>query len=460
MTKTDTAPPPVLDASSRRLANILTIGAVLPLLDATIITVALDRIADDLHMSLSLAQWAVTGYALAAALAIPLSGWMSARFGAKNLWITALVIFMIGSLLAGAAWNPAALIVFRVVQGIGGGLLMPALQTVLVSAVGPSLVKPAMAKVGIPAVLAPIFGPVVGGLLVEWLNWRWTLLINLPICLIAIWLAFRYITDPVVRQPVRLDWLGLLLALPGVALVVFGLDRFGVDSASGYYLAAGLVLLAAYTAHALTTRKMPLLDVRLFAVKNFTGAIGVLLTASMIFYAGILLVPLYFQQARGLTPLQAGLIVGIQGVGALVARRIGTPLTHRISTRTLVAISITLAGIGTVPFAWQVFSEHGALLYLALFLRGAGIGLVTILAMGAAYDGMAKAQIPHASSASRLTTQVGASLGAVAVVSILHSASTGHSLVSAYHETFLWLLIGTALCLVPTVLLGRTVPSK
>ena len=314
MTKTDAQPPPVLDHSSRRLANILTIGAVLPLLDATIITVALDRITDDLHMSLSLAQWAVTGYALAAALAIPLSGWTSARFGAKNLWIAALVIFMIGSLFAGAAWNPASLIAFRVVQGIGGGLLMPALQTVLVSTVGPSLVKPAMAKVGIPAVLAPIFGPVVGGVLVEWLNWRWTLLINLPICLIAIWLAFRHIAGPVDRQSIKLDWFGLLLALPGVALVVFGLDRFGVDSASGYYLVTGLVLLAAYTAHALMTRKTPLLDVRLFAIKNFTGAIGVLLTASMIFYAGILLVPLYFQQARGLTPLQAGLIVGIQGV--------------------------------------------------------------------------------------------------------------------------------------------------
>src|SRR5207244_13055411 len=176
----------------------------------------------DFQSSISTIQWVMTGYLLAFASVIPLTGWAGERFGAKRVWIASLAVFMAGSALAGSAWSITALIVFRVLQGVGGGLLMPVGQTILAQAAGPQRIGRVMSVVGVPMLLAPVFGPVIGGAIVDQVSWRWIFFVNLPIAAAAVVLAWRLLPRPAARLGRPPDLLGLALLAPGIAVFVYG----------------------------------------------------------------------------------------------------------------------------------------------------------------------------------------------------------------------------------------------
>jgi len=204
-----------MDPELMRLAAILLVGAIAALLDTTIVNVAIRTIGQDLHAPLGTVQWVMTGYLLSYGMVIPLSGWALTRFGGRATWLTALSIFLAASAAAGAAWNIGSLIAFRMVQGIGGGLLVPVLTTLLVQAAGGRPLGKLMATVSLPAVLVPILGPVAGGLIVSNLSWRWIFYVNVPICLVALVLAWRGMSPSrgTAAAP-RLDVAGLALLSP------------------------------------------------------------------------------------------------------------------------------------------------------------------------------------------------------------------------------------------------------
>src|SRR5689334_17263930 len=156
-----------------RIAAVVVVGAIMSILDTTIVNVALETLGRDLHSTLADIQWVATGYMLALAAVIPVSGWAAGRFGAKRLWITSVVLFTLGSVLCGLAWSTESLVAFRVLQGIGGGMVMPVGQMVLTRAAGPSRLGRVMSVVGVAMILAPIFGPTIGGLIIDNLDWRW-----------------------------------------------------------------------------------------------------------------------------------------------------------------------------------------------------------------------------------------------------------------------------------------------
>src|ERR1019366_2570970 len=161
-----------LDPAFKKLAVILLVGVVMVVFDSTIINVAIDVLARGLHTSVSNGQWTITGYVLALAMVVPVAGWASDRFGAKQVWMAALALFMVGSILSSVAWDIDALIAFRILQGIGGGLMLPILQNLLVEAAGGRKLGRIMALISLPTLFGPIFGPVVGGLIVNNLSWR------------------------------------------------------------------------------------------------------------------------------------------------------------------------------------------------------------------------------------------------------------------------------------------------
>src|SRR4051794_14801257 len=163
------------------VGGVIVLGAITSILDATIVNVAIPTLGRRFHAAISSIQWVMTAYLLAFATVIPLSGWLSRRFGATRVWIGALVVFMAGSVLAGSSWSLGTLVLFRVVQGVGGGLIMPVGQAILAQAAGPKRMGRVMSIVGIPMLLAPVFGPVIGGLLVDEASWRWIFFINLPV---------------------------------------------------------------------------------------------------------------------------------------------------------------------------------------------------------------------------------------------------------------------------------------
>src|SRR5947207_6503357 len=218
---------PVLTREILTLAAVVVLGSIMTILDATIVNVALPTLGRDFRTSITTIQWVPTIYLLAFASVIPLTGWASERFGAKRVWLASLAVFMLGSLLAGLSWSVGALIAFRVVQGLGGGMIVPLMQTMLAQAAGPQRAGRVMSIVGVPLLLAPIFGPVIGGALVGAASWRWIFFVNLPVGAVAFLLAVRLLPEVPRRPAPRLDVLGLVLLSGGVSGLVFGLAQVG-----------------------------------------------------------------------------------------------------------------------------------------------------------------------------------------------------------------------------------------
>src|SRR4051812_39045472 len=174
-----------------RIAGIVIVGSIMSILDTTIVNVALDRLGRELHTSIANIQWVVTGYLLSLAAVIPISGWAGRKFGAKRVYLTSLVLFTLGSILCGVASSATELIVFRVMQGVGGGLILPVGQLIMASAAGPRRMGRVMSVIAVPAMLAPILGPALGGLILDNTSWRWLFFVNVPIGAAAIVAALR-----------------------------------------------------------------------------------------------------------------------------------------------------------------------------------------------------------------------------------------------------------------------------
>ena len=244
------------------------------MLDITVVNVALDRLIIEFDTTLDQMQWVATGYTLALATVIPLSGWAADRFGTKRIYLTAVFLFMAGSALAGTAWSAESLILFRVLQGLGGGMLMPLGMTILTKAAGPDRVGRVMAVLGVPMLLGPIVGPILGGWLVDDVSWRWIFYINVPVGIVTLILGARILDKDEPRPTEKLDVLGLLLLSPGLAALIYGLAQVPSHEGFGHpevYLPARgrgapgdrVLWHAARTPHAL-------IDLKLFRDRGFS----------------------------------------------------------------------------------------------------------------------------------------------------------------------------------------------
>src|SRR5262249_49757722 len=394
---------PALTREILTLAAVVVLGAIMTVLDATIVNIALPTLGREFGTSIATIQWVTTAYLLAFASVIPLTGWASQRLGTKQLWLLSLALFTLGSLLAGISWSIGALIAFRVVQGLGGGMIMPLGQTILVQAAGPQRMGRVMSIIGVPLLLAPIIGPVIGGALVGAVSWRWIFFVNLPVSAVAFLLAIKLLPRVPRRGGQRLDLLGAILLPSGIALFLWGLAEVGqkgtlTAAAPLTALLVGLALVAGFVVHALRTSN-PLLDVRLFARRGFAAAAATNLTLGVALFGAALLLPLYFQIIRGRTPLETGLLLIPQGLGAAAAISIAGALTYKLGARRVVPVGMTLALAGTL--AYTQISVESSYWYLAgaLFLIGAGLGATITPSMAAAFQDLQHAEIPGATSA-------------------------------------------------------------
>lgn len=227
-------PSSLLSAADKVIINTLIFGAILPLLDTSVVNVALHDIGSQFGASLGLSQWTITSYTLAAAGAVPLSGWLTQKIGSKRLWLTSLWIFLFGSLFSGLAWNIETLIFSRVLQGVACGVLLPTMQTIVIEAIGKKKAKSALTAMAIPSVIAPILGPVIAGALLRFADWRMIFWLHIPICAMAIYLGWRSIPkdsrDDVITG---FDIIGFLLLCPGMILSIYGIDSINPSNPTG-----------------------------------------------------------------------------------------------------------------------------------------------------------------------------------------------------------------------------------
>jgi EmrB/QacA subfamily drug resistance transporter len=415
------------------LAVVVVLGSVMTILDATIVNVALPTLGQDLHTSIATIQWVPTIYLLAFASVIPLTGWLSGRFGAKPVWLASLGLFMAGSLLAGLSPSIGALIGARVVQGLGGGMIMPLGQSMLAQTAGPKRMGRVMSIIGVPLLLAPVFGPLIGGALIgeapiDAASWRWIFFVNLPVGLLAIALAVRLLPADGPRFAQRLDVPGAVLLSGGLVLFIYGLAEIGQHArlatpAALGPMAGGAVAVILFAWRALRVPN-PLIDLRLFRQRGFAAGTAVNFVLGVALFGVALLLPLYFELLRGRTPVQTGLLLAPQGLGAAVTISLAGYLTDRIGARRVVPAGVLLALAGT---GW--YTQIGAhtpywALLIALFLIGAGLGATITPAMAAAYQGLPATAMGQATSAIAVVQRVAGALGSALLAVVLQQATT------------------------------------
>ncbi|CAI6060793.1 MDR family MFS transporter [Cohnella sp. JJ-181] len=456
-----------IDAGVLKVALILVFGAVASQLDSTMVNVALDQLAFDLHSTVSAIQWVVTGYVLTMGLAVPISGWAIQRYGGKKVYLFSLAIFLVSSVLCALAWNTGSLIGFRLLQGVGAGLLIPTMQNVLVQSAGGRQLGRLIAIISIPALIGPILGPVIGGLLIDNLDWRWIFYVNIPIMLVAIWLSWRHIpSDASVHSKPKLDVIGLLLLSPAFAALIYGIAEVSTyggpnDLKVILPLAGGVILMAAYVVYALRMRRSPLLDLRLFRSRHFLASNVTLFLTGMVMNGAMLLLPLYYQQVRGESVLYTGLLLIPQGLGMLATRSWIGGLADRMGSRNIVLLSLAATAIGTIPFAFSGTETNHVVLGIAQFLRGAALNGIFIPIMVSAYEGLDKQQIPHASVSTRIFQTVGGAFGSAILATVIDRQVRGsgvhdmNAVVDAYQAAFWWSIGFTVLAVIPAFLLSK-----
>src|SRR3984885_14854084 len=437
--------PDKIDPKVLKTALILIVGFMAVIFDTTIVSVALRTLTVRLHAPVSTVQWVTTGYLLALGIAVPLSTWGMRRFGSKRLWMAALAVFLIGSVGSSLAWNVDSLIAWRVVQGAGGGIMFPLLTTLIMQAAGGKALGRTVTIVALPALLGPILGPLVGGAILTHLSWRFMFWVNVPFCVAGLILAARYLPrDNVAAVKPKLDVLGFALLAPGIAALILGLSNAGTAVGFGHVdviipLAVGVALLLAFCLYALR-KSEPLADIRLLARRPVASSSAVLFFSGFALYGAMLLLPLFYQEARGATPLSAGVMLIPQGIGALLCRGVVGRLTDKIGARPIAVLGFVVVAVTTIPFCYADPKTSSWLRALWLLLRGVGLGTVTIPVMAVAYLGLERAEIAHASVLTRTAQQIGGSFGTAVLAVILESSVAAHhgDLIAAFHVAFWW----------------------
>ncbi|MBI2698553.1 MFS transporter [Mycobacterium gordonae] len=433
--------PERLDAATLRVAGVCILASVMLSVDTTVVSVAQRTFIVQFESTQTVVGWTMTGYTLALATVIPLAGWAADRFGTKRLWMGSVVAFMLGSLLCAIAPTILLLNVFRAVQGMCGGMLMPLGFTILTHVAGPKRLGRLMSVLGIPMLLGPIGGPILGGWLINAFSWPWIFLINLPIGLCAFLLAkFIFPRD----QPApseTFDAVGVLLLSPGLAMFLFGVSSIpGRGTLADRHVLVpaiiGLALITAFVVHALHRADHPLIDLRLFRIPAVTHANVTALIFSIAFFGSLLLIPSYLQQVLGQTPMQSGLHLIPQGLGAMLTMPWAGIFMDRKGPGRSVLLGISLITVGLAVFTVGVArqADYSPVLLLGLGILGMGMGCTMMPLSGASVQALAPHEIARGSTLISVNFQVGGSIGTALMSMVLTSQFNRSQNISAANE--------------------------
>ncbi|OOC02416.1 MFS transporter [Amycolatopsis azurea DSM 43854] len=436
------------------MASILTIGGFLSMFTSTVVNVALGTIAAGFRASLGTAQWIATGYLLALAAMVPVSGWASRRFGTTRLWLVCVGLFASLSALCATATSIETLIVFRVLQGAAGGLLVPAGQILFATTAGPKRLGRMMAVLSIPIYLAPVLGTLCGSVLTERFGVPWLFLVNVPLSVLSLLLGLKWLPRESAADPQPLDRRGVLLTVTGLPLLVYGFAEAAPIAA-----VAGAILLVVFAVGALRS-PAPLLDLRLFRDRAFSSAAAVIFGMGVALFGAMIVLPLYYLDVRHESLVATGFLTAPLALGTVLALPLAGRLTDRIGGARVIFAGLIVTIVGTVPLALLTGSDDYWWLSAVQFVRGCGIGLTTTPALAAGLRSVAKARISHAMPLFAMLQRIGGSFGTsilTVIVSARLAAAPGAA--AAVAGTHWWITGITAIVLIPSWLLVRAESS-
>ena len=475
---------------------VIALGLLMAILDSTIVSVVLPQMATAFKTDYQTITWVGTGYFLANAAVIPIVGYISDRIGSKTVFLLSLAVFTLGSALCAFAPNEQTLIAFRVFQGIGGGALIPVAMAMIFRLFDPTERAGAIALLMLPLLLGPAFGPTLGGYLATNFSWNAIFTINLPIGVVAFILSLIVLRGRAAEREEyggsdasgihRFDWLGLLLAMVGFTVLVYSINRAGIEGWGNptviALLVAGSILLAAFVLVELLV-KDPVMDVRLFRSYTFTISNVLIWATTGVLFGSIFLLPLFFERVEGLSALTTGEIVISQGLAMAVGLVFSGRLYNRVGPRILSVIGAILVTVSMFGFTRLTASTTGASVQIWLILRGLGLGLVAQPLQTLAVSVVSKQQMAKASSLMSSTKTVFGAIGVTVLTSYLTQQATAHikdatttcaiqpgqhlpslafqncviqqSTTLGMNDAFLFALIGCAICAVAAIFVGR-----
>ena len=412
-------------------AIVVVIGVFMAMLDTTIVNVALPRMQNAFQTEWQSIVWVASAYLLSSAAVIPVTGYLSDRVGSKQVWITSLAIFTAASTLCALAPTVGWLLFFRAIQGIGAGALLPLALTIVYREFPPTERGPAAAVLGVPVLLAPTFGPTIGGFLTTTFDWQAIFLVNVPSGAVALFLAARVLrpdAPEIAAQRKGFDVVGLLLAMIGTLALVYAIDRAGrqgwTDQAVTGLLISGLLLLAGFTVFELRSRD-PVMDIRLFSSGTFTISNLVSWAIGAIAFGSLFLIPLYFENVLGRSPLDTGILLIPMGLAAAVAVAVTGRLYNRVGPRLLTMAGLAMLALGSIGFTSAGPQTDGWSLTPWLMLRGAGFGMAGMLPIqNLAMSVVSNVAMARASSLFNVTRQIWAAVGVAGMSSYLTSRAT------------------------------------
>jgi EmrB/QacA subfamily drug resistance transporter len=444
-----------------KVMTVYILGLFMTIIDGTMVNVALPRMAKDFGVPTTDIEWIAVGYLLTYAAVIPAAGWLGDRFGTKRVFVTALVAFVVTSLLCGIAQTLEQLIVFRILQGFGAGLVTPVGAAMLYRAF--PMQERAKAAIGVlsVAVIAPAIGPMLGGILVDAASWHWIFLINGPIGAVAIFLAVTWLDETKHEAPGRFDAAGFVLS--GMAVGIF-LYTLSIGPERGWFspFTLGFAAVGLTAAVALVVIELripePILTLRLFGDRLFRT---INLSAAMVyagFFGMIFVLPLYLQSLRGYSAFESGLAQSPQAVGVfLVSNLLGKRLYRLVGPRRLMVVGTAATAAATCLFATADLTTPLSTIGAFSFIRGLSVGMVFVSIQTAAYATTSMADTGRATSLFNTQRQVsyaaGVALAATVIAAVLpdggDAASAADRLV-AYQAGFL----AVGLIMVPAIVVS------
>lgn len=406
-----------------KIVAVVLWGPLMTQLDSTVVNVSLSTIQENLHCTLSVVQWIISGYLLSQALMLPLNAWVVDRLGAKRLYLLSFSAFTLASVLCGASTTIEQLIAARIIQGMAGGLLVPMTQLMIAKAAGRNMAR-VMGYTAAPILLAPLLGPPLAGAILKVASWQWLFYINLPVGLLALTLAAQLLPgDEPSSQKRAFDLRGFLLITPGLAALLYGFDHTSSLWGMGC-LSSGLLFLGTFVWHSLRAKQNALIDLRLFANNVFFTATITQFLNSGAALAGQMLIPLYLITGCNLSPVNAAWILSGMGIGMMCSYPMMGFLTHRFGCRNLVAGGVSLTILGTLPIFWMI--HNGLVPWLmiaALMVRGAGQGAIGIPSISAGYAAIPRDKLALATTASNIVQRLGGPVATTLAALVLSFSS-------------------------------------